>query len=59
MSVLPTMFGESVVLRVLDRTQVNLNIDKLGMSESDRKPFRQLIRKPNGIVIVTGPTGQR
>ena len=56
-SVLPTMFGESVVLRVLDRTQISLNVDKLGMSEIDRKAFRQLIRKPNGIVVVTGPTG--
>ncbi len=56
-SVLPTMFGESIVMRVLDRTQVELDIEKLGMSEDDIRMFRQLIHKPHGIVIVTGPTG--
>ncbi len=56
-SVLPTMFGESIVLRVLDRTQVQLDMDRLGMREDDTRIFRQLISRPNGIVIVTGPTG--
>jgi type IV pilus assembly protein PilB len=56
-SVLPTMFGESVVMRVLDRGNVQLDLDKLGMREDDLQTFRQVIRKPNGIVIVTGPTG--
>ncbi len=56
-SVLPTMFGESVVMRVLDRSNVQLDIDRLGMREDDTKIFRQLISRPNGIVIVTGPTG--
>jgi len=56
-SVLPTMFGESVVLRVLDRTQVSLDLRKLGLREDHLKLVDQLIRKPNGIVIVTGPTG--
>ena len=56
-SVLPTMFGESVVLRVLDRSQISLDLAKLGLREDDRKMVNQLIRKPNGIVIVTGPTG--
>ena len=56
-SVLPTMFGESVVLRVLDRAQLNLNLEKLGLRQDGLKLVRQLIRKPNGIVIVTGPTG--
>jgi type IV pilus assembly protein PilB len=56
-SVLPTMFGESVVMRVLDRGNVSLDLDKLGMREDDLQTFRQLIHKPNGIVIVTGPTG--
>jgi type IV pilus assembly protein PilB len=56
-SILPTMFGESVVLRVLDRTQVNLSLDMLGMRESDLARVQSLIHKPNGIVIVTGPTG--
>lgn len=56
-SVLPTMFGESVVLRVLDRGQISLDIEKLGLRQRDVKIVRQLIAKPNGIVIVTGPTG--
>jgi len=56
-SVLPTMFGESVVLRVLDRSQVSLELEKLGFRPNDLKLVRQLIRKPNGILIVTGPTG--
>ncbi len=56
-SVLPTMFGESVVLRILDRTQVDLDLDKLGLREHEKNTLRQLIKKPNGIVIVTGPTG--
>jgi len=56
-SVLPTMFGESVVLRVLDRSQLSLDLEKLGLRQYDLKIFRQLIHKPNGIIIVTGPTG--
>jgi type IV pilus assembly protein PilB len=56
-SVLPTMFGESVVLRILDRSQLSLDLNKLGFTVSDLKIVRQLISKPNGIVIVTGPTG--
>jgi len=56
-SVLPTMFGESVVLRVLDRTQVSLDLEKLGLRQDNLKLVHQLIHKPNGILIVTGPTG--
>ena len=56
-SVLPTMFGESIVMRVLDRTQLNLDIERLGMREDDIRIFRQLIDRPDGICIVTGPTG--
>ncbi len=56
-SVLPTMFGESVVMRVLDRTNVQLDIDRLGLREDDVHIFRQLISRPNGVVVVTGPTG--
>ncbi len=56
-SVLPTMFGESVVLRVLDRSQMSLDLGKLGLREDDLKLMRYLIHKPNGILIVTGPTG--
>ncbi len=56
-SVLPTMFGESVVMRVLDRSNVSLDLDKMGMRDEELKLTRQLIHKPNGIVICTGPTG--
>jgi type IV pilus assembly protein PilB len=56
-SVLPTMFGESVVLRVLDRSQVSFDIEKLGLRPDDIRTLRALIDKPNGIIIVTGPTG--
>jgi type IV pilus assembly protein PilB len=56
-SVLPTMFGESVVLRVLDRSQVTFELEKLGFRPGGLKLVRQLIKKPNGIIIVTGPTG--
>lgn len=56
-SVLPTMFGESVVIRVLDRTVVSLDLDRLGMDPAMLAGFRLLIHKPNGIVLVTGPTG--
>lgn len=56
-SVLPTQFGESVVMRVLDRSNVNLDLDRVGLRDDDLNIFRQLIKRPNGIVIVTGPTG--
>ena len=56
-SVLPTMFGESVVLRVLDRSNVQLSLDKVGLRDDDLSTVRQLIKKPNGIIICTGPTG--
>jgi len=56
-SVLPTMFGESVVIRVLDRTTVSLDLNKVGLEQYMIDQFRALIHKPNGIVLVTGPTG--
>ncbi|MDA1054174.1 MAG: ATPase, T2SS/T4P/T4SS family [Planctomycetota bacterium] len=56
-SVLPTMFGESVVMRVLDRSVVSLDLKKVGMDAATMKEFRTVIHKPNGIVLVTGPTG--
>jgi type IV pilus assembly protein PilB len=56
-AVLPTMFGESVVMRVLDRSNVSLELDRLGLRDDDLAIFRQLIKKPNGIIINTGPTG--
>jgi type IV pilus assembly protein PilB len=56
-SVLPTMFGECVVMRILDRTVVQLDLNKIGMDATTLRRFRQIIRNPNGIVLVTGPTG--
>jgi type IV pilus assembly protein PilB len=56
-SVLPTMFGESVVMRILDRTVVNLSLTKVGMDDTTMNNFRTVMRRPNGIVLVTGPTG--
>jgi type IV pilus assembly protein PilB len=56
-SVLPTMFGESVVMRVLDRSVVSLDLKNVGMNDKTLKVFRDVISKPNGIVLVTGPTG--
>ncbi len=56
-SVLPTMFGESVVMRVLDRSVVMLELDNIGMPAGILASFREVITKPNGIVLVTGPTG--
>jgi type IV pilus assembly protein PilB len=56
-SVLPTMFGEAVVLRVLDRTVVQLDLNKIGMDPQTLSKFRSIIKRPNGIVLVTGPTG--
>ena len=56
-SVLPTMFGESVVMRVLDRSVVSLDLNNVGMNDDTMELFRSVIAKPNGIVLVTGPTG--
>jgi type IV pilus assembly protein PilB len=56
-SVLPTMFGESVVMRVLDRSVVSLDLTKVGMGEETLATFRKAIDIPNGIILVTGPTG--
>jgi len=56
-AILPTIYGESCVMRVLDRGNVELSLDRVGFRPDDLENFRGLIRKPNGIVIVTGPTG--
>ena len=56
-STLPTQFGESVVLRILDRSAVQLDLDKLGVPDRVKKTLREMIQLPNGIIIVTGPTG--
>ncbi|MEY2482430.1 MAG: type pilus assembly protein PilB [Verrucomicrobiota bacterium] len=56
-STLPTQFGESVVLRVLDRSTVNLDLEALGLPDYIRDYIIEVINRPNGIFIVTGPTG--
>ena len=56
-SVLPTIFGESVVMRILDRSVVNLSLENVGMDADMMSKFRAAIDRPNGIVLVTGPTG--
>ncbi|MGK0176438.1 MAG: type IV pilus assembly protein PilB [Lentimonas sp.] len=56
-STLPTRFGESVVLRVLDKSVVNLNLESLGLNDDIIETIRDLVDRPNGIFIVTGPTG--
>ena len=56
-STLPTVFGESVVMRVLDRSVVSLDLERLGMRDEEMEFFRGCVEQPNGIVLVTGPTG--
>ncbi len=56
-STLPTQFGESVVLRILDKSVVNLDLEKLSMADDVMQSIRKLVSLPNGIFIVTGPTG--
>ncbi|MDX2037383.1 MAG: ATPase, T2SS/T4P/T4SS family [Isosphaeraceae bacterium] len=55
-STLPTLFGESVVLRILDRTVVQLDLNRIGMPADTLVLWREVIEKPNGIILVTGPT---
>ncbi|MBP9004051.1 MAG: Flp pilus assembly complex ATPase component TadA [Candidatus Hydrogenedentes bacterium] len=54
---LPTLFGENVVMRILDRTAVRIDLSQLGLSEDTFKKVVNTIQKPNGIILVTGPTG--
>jgi len=56
-AILPTIWGESCVMRVLDRSNVELALDRIGLRPDEIKTFKDLIAKPNGIAIVTGPTG--
>ncbi len=56
-SVLPSTYGQSVVMRLLDKDNIKVGIRQLGLSEKDYQYFRGLIRRPNGIILVTGPTG--
>ncbi len=56
-SVMPTLFGESVVCRVLDRSVVSLDLNNVGMPPEIMAEFREVMERPNGIILVTGPTG--
>jgi len=56
-SSLPTIYGESVVMRVLDRSVVKLDLENIGLREEEMKMLKNLINLPHGIIIVTGPTG--
>ncbi|GAC35309.1 type II secretion system ATPase GspE [Paraglaciecola polaris] len=56
-STMPSSHGERVVLRLLDKNNVRLNLQDLGMTKANRGHFSELIRKPHGIILVTGPTG--
>ncbi|MFO7901459.1 MAG: GspE/PulE family protein, partial [Pirellulaceae bacterium] len=56
-SVIPTNHGQSVVMRLLDKENIKVGIRQLGLSDRDFEKFQSLIRRPNGIILVTGPTG--
>jgi type IV pilus assembly protein PilB len=56
-SMLPTSHGQSCVMRLLDKENIKIGVRQLGLSDKDFKKFRGLIKRPNGIVLVTGPTG--
>jgi type IV pilus assembly protein PilB len=56
-SILPTSHGQSAVMRILDRANIQLNIKDLGFGDEDYKRFQNIIKRPNGIFLVTGPTG--
>ncbi|GAB5441609.1 MAG: hypothetical protein Fues2KO_19580 [Fuerstiella sp.] len=56
-STLPTVLGEKVVLRVLDRRNVTFNLDQLGVPEHQLNPIKKMLARPYGLVLVTGPTG--
>jgi type IV pilus assembly protein PilB len=56
-SVLPTNHGQSVVMRILDKDSIKVGVRQLGMSEENFRTFGGLIKRPNGIILVTGPTG--
>ena len=56
-STLPTLIGESIVLRILDKTKALITLEKMGMNDDNYKAFNSAIKTPYGIVLVTGPTG--
>jgi type IV pilus assembly protein PilB len=56
-SIIPTDFGEKVAIRILDKGQLKLDLDKLGMEKAQIEAFKEALGRPNGIILVTGPTG--
>lgn len=56
-SVLPTLFGEKVVMRILDKSNLQLDLSKLGFDETQLSLFKEALNQPNGILLITGPTG--
>ncbi len=56
-SIIPTSHGQSAVMRLLDKDNIKIGVRQLGFSEDNYKKFNSLIRRPNGIILVTGPTG--
>ena len=58
-SILPTQHGQAIVLRILDRENIRIGIRNLGFSEEKYRTFQNIIRRPNGIFLVTGPDGER
>jgi type IV pilus assembly protein PilB len=56
-SILPCVYGQAVVMRILDRDSIKIGIRNLGFSEDNYRKFQNIIRRPNGIFLVTGPTG--
>ncbi len=56
-STMPSSFGERVVLRLLDKNNARLDLEDLGMTQANRDAFAEIIAKPHGIILVTGPTG--
>ena len=56
-STLPTLFGESVVLRILDKASLNVNLTKLGFEEETFDALKRCLKRPQGLLLVTGPTG--
>ncbi len=56
-SILPSLFGESCVMRVIDKKGIDYDLSMLGMTDEDESIFRKMIERPEGLVLVTGPTG--
>ena len=56
-SVIPTIYGEKVVMRILDSASLNHNLDQLGFEQQYLKEYKEILKRPHGIIVVTGPTG--